>query len=263
MQKTTLKCQKTDILQSKLCYNKIHDFVFWDVMGINIAIIDDNDILLDSLVALTNACVQIPHSVSAFSSVADLVAFAQKEKIDILLTDIKMPIVNGVHLSQMLHQIHPTMQTIFISNYTTYVEDAFGAAPVYYLLKPITQERLQNALDLAIRQVKQSSGTLNVLSKNIPIHIALSTIKYLESRKRYVYIFSDECLQIVAKLDDIEAEIPYGFVRCHKSYLVNMAQVKTIANYKIKLISGEIIPCAKSRYKFVKEQIIRFWGGRI
>lgn len=230
---------------------------------LNIVIVDDNDVLLSSLVNLVDSCMNIPHMTSAFSSVSEVAAYAQEDKIDILITDIKMPIINGVDLAQMLRNIHPAMQTIFISNYTTYVEDAFGAAPVYYLLKPITEERLKNVLDLAVQQIQRANDTLSIITKgnaeNIPVH----SIKYLESKKRYVYIFANNCVQVLAKLDEMQEKLPVGFVRPHKSYLVNLSWVKSISNYKIKLLNGIYIPCAKSRYKTVKEQIIKFWGGKL
>lgn len=230
---------------------------------LNIVIVDDNDVLLSSLVNLVDSCMNIPHMTSAFSSVSEVAAYAQEDKIDILITDIKMPIINGVDLAQMLRNIHPAMQTIFISNYTTYVEDAFGAAPVYYLLKPITEERLKNVLDLAVQQIQRANDTLSIITKgnaeNIPVH----SIKYLESKKRYVYIFANNCVQVLAKLDEMQEKLPVGFIRPHKSYLVNLSWVKSISNYKIKLLNGIYIPCAKSRYKTVKEQIIKFWGGKL
>lgn len=231
---------------------------------LNIVIVDDNDVLLSSLVNLVDSCMNIPHMTSAFSSVSEVAAYAQEDKIDILITDIKMPIINGVDLAQMLRNIHPAMQTIFISNYTTYVEDAFGAAPVYYLLKPITEERLKNALDLAVQQIQRANETLSIIVKGKAENVPIRSIKYLESRERYVYIYcADECIQLLAKLDEIQRQLPIGFIRPHKSYLVNLSWVKSISNYKIKLLNGIYIPCAKSRHKTVKEQIIKFWGGKL
>lgn len=230
---------------------------------LNIVIVDDNAVLLDSIINLTAESINIPHSTSAFSSVAEVINFAQKDKIDILITDIKMPIVNGIDLSQILRELQPALQIIFISNYTTYVEDAFSAGPIYYLLKPISQERLKNALDLAIQKIQRANDTLSIITKgnaeNIPVH----SIKYLESKKRYVYIFANNCVQVLAKLDEMQEKLPVGFIRPHKSYLVNLSWVKSISNYKIKLLNGIYIPCAKSRYKTVKEQIIKFWGGKL
>lgn len=72
----------------------------------------------------------------------------QKAKPDVLLTDIKMPFMDGLSLSKLVHQEFPEMKIIIISGYDDF-EYARGAILVgaeQYLLKPITRAALQKAL---------------------------------------------------------------------------------------------------------------------
>ncbi|RKI86452.1 response regulator [bacterium 1xD42-87] len=72
----------------------------------------------------------------------------QKTKPDVLLTDIKMPFMDGLSLSKLVHQEFPEMKIIIISGYDDF-EYARGAILVgaeQYLLKPITRAALQKAL---------------------------------------------------------------------------------------------------------------------
>lgn len=72
----------------------------------------------------------------------------QKMKPDVLLTDIKMPFMDGLSLSRLVHQEFPDMKIIIISGYDDF-EYARGAIQVgaeQYLLKPITRTVLQKAL---------------------------------------------------------------------------------------------------------------------
>ena len=72
----------------------------------------------------------------------------QKTKPDVLLTDIKMPFMDGLSLSKLVHQEFPEMKIIIISGYDDF-EYARGAILVgaeLYLLKPITRAALQKAL---------------------------------------------------------------------------------------------------------------------
>lgn len=72
----------------------------------------------------------------------------QKVKPDVLLTDIKMPFMDGLSLSRLVHQEFPDMKIIIISGYDDF-EYARGAIQVgaeQYLLKPITRAAMQKVL---------------------------------------------------------------------------------------------------------------------
>lgn len=61
-------------------------------------------------------------------------------------------------------------------------------------------------------------------------------------------------LKLYMKLDEIEKIlIPYGFVRCHRSLLVNLSYVKNVSNYLMELTTGEVLTIPRSRYGKVKE----------
>lgn len=61
-------------------------------------------------------------------------------------------------------------------------------------------------------------------------------------------------LKLYMKLDEIERILaPYGFVRCHRSLLVNLNYVKNVSNYLMELMTGEILTIPRSRYGKVKE----------
>ena len=62
-------------------------------------------------------------------------------------------------------------------------------------------------------------------------------------------------MKIHKKLDDFETELsPYGFVRIHKSHLVNSLYVKSISSYRMGMTDGTVLPVAKVRYRDVKAQ---------
>lgn len=58
---------------------------------------------------------------------------------------------------------------------------------------------------------------------------------------------------IYCKLDDIQLLLEkYGFVRAHKSYLVNVRYMKSICNYKLTLNNGDVLNIPRKRYTYVK-----------
>lgn len=64
------------------------------------------------------------------------------------------------------------------------------------------------------------------------------------------------------KLDEIEGRLKeYGFLRIHKSYLVNMKHVRRISNYEAELDSGERLPIPRLRFQAVKEEYAVYKGA--
>lgn len=76
------------------------------------------------------------------------VPLIQKSQPDVLLTDIKMPFMDGISLSRIVHQEFPDMKIIIISGYDDfeYARQAIAVGVEQYLLKPITRANLQKAL---------------------------------------------------------------------------------------------------------------------
>ena len=72
----------------------------------------------------------------------------QKTQPDVLLTDIKMPFMDGLSLSRIVHQEFPDMKIIIISGYDDfeYARQAISVGVEQYLLKPITRANLQKVL---------------------------------------------------------------------------------------------------------------------
>lgn len=72
----------------------------------------------------------------------------QKTQPDVLLTDIRMPFMDGLSLSRIVHQEFPDMKIIIISGYDDfeYARQAISLGVEQYLLKPITRANLQKVL---------------------------------------------------------------------------------------------------------------------
>lgn len=85
-------------------------------------------------------------------------------------------------------------------------------------------------------------------------------IIYVETnRHKNLFHTEDGVYSLYKKLDEIEEQLyPFGFVRAHQSYLVNMRYVERIRNYVLYLKDGMEISVPKSRYSYVKERFDLF-----
>ncbi|MDR1272735.1 MAG: LytTR family transcriptional regulator [Clostridiales Family XIII bacterium] len=98
--------------------------------------------------------------------------------------------------------------------------------------------------------------------KNHTVLLPLRDIEYFESNLRKIVVrISGEQYEAYRKLDDIENEKFPGFVRCHKSYIVNLNHVRVMVRSHFELISGRIVPIAQRRYPFVENAFSNYVNG--
>lgn len=230
---------------------------------LKVAVCDDNTEFLRELCAKIDDLLVQPHILFAFSdsvSLLERMDAGKDENFDIVISDICMPVYSGIETAEALKQKHPCTQFIFITAYTDYIQDVFSVNPIYYILKPVNDGRLAEALEKAAAAVKLSrQKTLNITEKGKVVCIRIDEIKFIESDKRKLIIHEIyRNTEITAKLDDIQNELPSYFIRCHKSYSVNMNWIRSIVNNRIELMTGESLPVAKVRYPEIKQKILNY-----
>jgi two-component system LytT family response regulator len=197
----------------------------------------------------------------------------QQHQPDLVFLDIQMPKINGF---EMLELIHPMPPVIFITAFDDYALKAFEANAIDYLLKPVSEERFQKAMQ---KFLDKSSGITNKTAelldtmaqspsqnnrivvktgnkvKIIPVH----DIQYLEADDDFVKIFTGEGSFLKNKtLTFYEQTLdPQQFVRVHRSYLIHIGQITKIEPYQKEthmavLRNGQQIPISKTGYGKLK-----------
>ncbi len=235
---------------------------------INIAICEDNARILTSLKEMVNKLVKEEHNVFPFLNGNDLlnrIENFQEATIDIVITDIEMPGLNGIEMAQNFKRLCPRVQFIFVTNYTDYIQDVFSVNPIHYILKPASEEKLNEALQKALQSLSEyDKRGIGITSKNKYVRIRFDDIKYIESYTRKIIVHEiGRNTEVLMKLDDFQSQLPSHFVRTHKSYCVNMNMVRSIGSNRIELYSGEVIPVAKLKYPEVKKQILSYLGSQL
>lgn len=93
---------------------------------------------------------------------------------DIILTDVRMPRLNGIELSFKARELYPNCSIIFMSGYSDkeYLKSAIHLKAISYVEKPIDLHELENSLKTAVAEVQKSK----ILYKNIKNNIVLDLI---------------------------------------------------------------------------------------
>ena len=80
---------------------------------------------------------------------ADALEMVEQLEPDLLITDIRMPFINGIELARQIREVRPAVQIMFLSGYDdfSYAQEAIQYNIISYLLKPISAEELEKELN--------------------------------------------------------------------------------------------------------------------
>lgn len=179
----------------------------------------------------------------------DALEFIQNNESDLVFLDIQMPELTGINFMKILGD---KQKYILTTAYSEYALEGYEHNIVDYLLKPISFERFYKS---ALKSQERFSATESkedshffVKSSGQQHRINFEDILYVESIKDYVNIKTSEQEYIVLDtLKSMEQQLPENsFVRIHKSFIINLNQIKSFDSKKVILFSDQEIPIGES-----------------
>lgn len=196
------------------------------------------------------------------------VKLIQKQKPDIVFLDIEMPGFNGFQLLEFFDEI--SFEIIFVTAYSEFALKAFQVSAVDYLLKPVQIDQLIKAVEKAekIRGNSLIKERLETLKANLEeqkikkivvpvsegnLFIDLNEITHLKAEGSYVNIFLKDGNKILVSrnIKDYETQLTgeEGFFRTHRSFLVNVRYIKSVATdyTEAELINNQTVAIARER----------------
>lgn len=158
----------------------------------------------------------------------------------ILFLDIDMPQINGIELAKYIIQQNSNIKIIFVTNRVSLVTKALHNCAFSFIPKPIDKSDLYMEIDRALKVIKSESFILKVLWNTQEEFVKVKDILFIESfnKKCIIHLYNGEELYSSNNLKNYAFELKlHSFVQVHKSFLVNVAYIKSIAKSEIKLIN--------------------------
>ena len=185
------------------------------------------------------------------------------QKIDLVFLDINMPEISGLSLAR---SINKNVKIIFTTAYREYAVEGFDLQAVDYLLKPISLERLLQAVNKYLNENVQvalvpeteadedKSDSFFVRSDRKMVKIAYADILYIESLADYIKIYLDKKNVVTREtISSIEAKLPkHEFVRVHRSFIVALKAIDSFTSEYVE-IGKKQIPISRS----YKDQVLK------
>ena len=199
---------------------------------------------------------EISHEYILFRSAEEVLAYCSKvesKKIDILFLDIEMDGLSGIDLmTQMLKQ-YKIWKIAFVTSHFESVYSAFSSKSIGYVVKPAPDEKIAGFLKHVIQDMNENvvSSFDDVKGKEVCIHS--EDIGYIKAAGSYSELYGYtqdnhlECISVLSKkIGTIEHELKkHAFVRVHRSYIVNLANVLDVGQKVVMRDGSETIPVGR------------------
>lgn len=211
-------------------------------------IIVDDEPLAISL--LENYIREIPFLELVFSAENPIKAleYIQNNEADLVFLDIQMPELSGINFMKILGD---KVKYILTTAYAEYALEGYEHHIVDYLLKPVSFQRFTKSAEKAKERFSftgKEQKHFFVKSSGRQHRICFEDILYIESIRDYVNIRTVEQEFIVLDtLKSMEQQLPESsFIRIHKSFIVNLNQIKNVGTKKIIIHPEHEIPIGEN-----------------
>lgn len=189
--------------------------------------------------------------VRIYTSGEEVIADISNNTFDcnLLFMDIYMSGMNGVDIARYFYTHHIDTDIIFLTSSKDHVFECYRYHSYSYLLKPISATYVASEIQRYMDEISTAPKSLNISIKNVHYRIPLRSITYLESDCRKIIVHTPQKdYEYYDKLDNLEVALePYGFVRCHQSFLIPDSKVTSYQAGQIS-IADCVIPVS-SRYR--------------
>lgn len=202
--------------------------------------------------------------VAVAEDAAEVLEILQANTIDLLISDIQMPGINGL---QLVRSLPSPPLVIFITAHESFAVKGFELDIVDYLLKPVSFERFLKAINKArLKIATQKSKYYNhdnragdaifIRNNDKLVKILFVDILYFQASGDFIKMFVSptEFHLIHSTIKGIQQKLPsHLFVRIHNSYIVAIGGIKSLTGDSVTLLNGIELPVSRS----YKEQLLK------
>ena len=233
---------------------------------LTVLVVDDERPALDELGWLLERDPRIG-GVLTTDSAAEALRVLQEEQVDAVFMDIRMPGLNGLELARVLSRFKNPPPVVFVTAHDEHAVDAFELNAVDYMLKPVRDERLSEA----VRRIVEARGVPPAADQDDHIAVELggvtrfisrADVYFAEAQGDYARLHTSSGNHLVrVPLTSLEEEWrDAGFVRIHRSLLValpHIEQVRMDSGRCTVIVAGEELVVSRRHTRKLRDLLVR------
>lgn len=182
--------------------------------------------MLDSIIMQNNLDGQIVFSAQ---NPTDLLKYIKENSVHVVILDIDLNNeMSGLKLAEAIRKYNKSIYIIFITGHLEFGLVAYKYKTFDYIAKPLTLERLQETILRLFDDVSNNNPKYIRLNHNKTI-IPENSVNFIQKDgMKLVFTTDTRKYEVYNSFNKIEAILPKQFVRCHKSYIVNLDKIDNI-----------------------------------
>lgn len=191
----------------------------------NLSFLNNLDKTLNKIILKRDFNAQVGFKSTKISEVLD---YMKDNKVDVLFLDIQLKSdTNGIDIAEKIRATNKNIYFIFTTGHLEYAFLAFQVKAFDYIPKPITTERLEKTLVRLFEDIDFSSS--NFISLNNKTYINQNDIYYIKrDGMKLVFKTKSNVYETYSSFNKVADKLSNNFVRCHKSYVVNINNISHI-----------------------------------
>lgn len=230
---------------------------------LRIAICDDNNLICSSIEQMVLDYAKrltVKIDVEVFTKGEDLLSYIKNEKaFDLIFLDIELGTTTGIKVGTTIREDFDDhiSKIVFITSKQGYEKQLFDIQPLYFLPKPITANRIEKSIDLAIKLLDIDNKTFEYKKDYDIVKVNIKDILYFEKEGRKIKIITHTGADYFNDtLSGVKSRLPHTFLEPHGSFLVNFEKITQLTKDIIIMADKKEIPVSQRNLKTIREMII-------
>ena len=198
--------------------------------------------------------------IKCYTDGKSLLEDSARELFDAFFLDIVMPTLDGFSLAEKIRADNPFAKIIFVTNYSEFAHIGYLYGAFRYVRKFALEEELREAVQSMKREFDLQSEFLLLKTPLGEVIRAVNSIRYFEVKGHQVTAFFDDSEERVSgTMNEYEQRLKdIGFIRIHKSFLVNFRFIEFVGKNAVNLTDGSILALSRNRVAETKRKLLIF-----
>ena len=230
-----------------------------------IAICDDEKLFIGVLSEKLSEVMNknhIKYNITAFLNGSELISSLNdpSNRFDVVFLDVDMPGANGEDVAEYIISSKKSIPVIFVTNHDDFVFSSFKYRPFGFLRKSHVDSELEEAVIRLDNYLSKSGQCYTFTFQGKLISLLYNKIKYIEAYGHEVIIHTtDADIRTTRSLSETEKALSsYGFIRVHKSFIVNTRFIFSVERNNIILTDNSSLPVSRTKNEEIKQAMIKF-----
>lgn len=205
--------------------------------------------------------------------VGDICCFESGEEIlhsfspgvfDVVFMDIYMDGISGIETAQKMRKQDSGFALVYITASEEHARQAYTLQACAYVSKPVKSKEMEMALVQCQRVFLKNARYIEVISERKTLKLPFVKILYIEVyNKEVLFHTADGIITATATLTEVEQQCGGEFLRCHRSYIVNMNHIDRICKEDIRMKNGQTVPMRQRERQKLRDAYGNFLTNRL